>query len=288
MSRFILSAFADEIDSNLQTQMDVLDQHGIHFIEMRGVNGKQLVSYKLDEVREIKKEIDARGFKLSAVGSPIGKIGITDDFEPHLDLFKHTVEVAQIMESKYIRMFSFFIPKGEDPSKYREEVLHRWGSFVQAAAGSGVTLLHENENGIYGDTPERCLDLLQSLDSEHAKGIFDFANYVQRGVKNYPDAYEQLKDYTEYIHVKDAVSGDGHVVPAGDGDGDVKEILQDLHRSGYEGFLSLEPHLWNYSDFSRLESDSPGYNLPEGGAKRFAVAVQAIKKLLNDIENQPK
>ncbi|MEV5030203.1 sugar phosphate isomerase/epimerase family protein [Paenibacillus sp. LPE1-1-1.1] len=285
MSTFILSAFADEIDSDLTTQMDVLDEHGIKYIEMRGVNGKLLVSYSLDEIREIKRQIDGRGFKLSAVGSPIGKIKITDDFEPHFELFKHTVEIAKIMECKYIRMFSFYIPRVEDPSTYRTDVIDRWAKFAEFAEENDVILLHENESGIYGDTAERCLDLLASLRSDHVRGIFDFANFVQCGVTNYPDAYELLKNDIEYVHIKDALRNGGHVVPAGEGDGNVREILHALHNRGYEGFLSLEPHLENYTDFSTLEPDSPGYNLPAGGAKRFAVAVQAIKKVLKEIEN---
>lgn len=285
MSKFVLSAFADEIDANLNTQMDVLDQHGIKYIEMRGVDGKNLVYYSLEEVREIKSRIDARGFKLSAVGSPLGKIGIKDDFEPHLELFKHTLEIAKIMESPYIRMFSFFIPDGENPEIYRDEVIHRWKQFVKAAEGSGVILLHENEKGIYGDTPERCLDLLESMESDYVKAIFDFANFVQCDVKNYPEGYEVLKDYIQYIHVKDAVYSDHHVVPAGEGDGSVEEILKELARSGYKGFLSLEPHLGNFTGFAELEPNSPGFDLPEGGARSFAIAVQALKKLLTKIEN---
>lgn len=285
MSQFILSAFADEVDTDLDTQMNVLDQHGIKHIEMRGVNGQLLVNCTLDEARDIKRAIDARGFRLSAVGSPLGKIGITDDFEPHLELFKHTVEITQLMECQYIRMFSFYIPKGENPASYRNEVIDRWGQFVQAAEGSGLVLLHENEHGIYGDIPERCLDLVQSLQTDTVKLIFDFANFVQCGVNNYPDAYELLRHHIAYIHVKDALRTSGAVVPAGDGDGHVKEILEQLDASGYEGFLSLEPHLWSYNDFSRLQPDSPGYALPEGPAKRFAVAVHAIKKLVQELQS---
>lgn len=285
MSKFVLSAFADEIDANLKTQLDVLDQHGIKFIEMRNVDEKNIVHYTLEEVREIKRLLDARGFKLSAVGSPIGKISINDDFEPHLDLFKHTVEIAKIMGSPYIRMFSFFIPQGEKPEIYRDEVIDRWKQFAEAAQGSGVVLLHENEKDIYGDTPERCLDLLKSVNSDYVRGIFDFANFVQCDVKNYPEGYELLKDYIEYVHIKDAVYSDHHVVPAGDGDGSVEEILRELYSKGYEGFLSIEPHLARFKGFAELEQHSPGFHLPEGGARSFAIAVQALKRVLNKIEN---
>src|SRR5690606_16242105 len=285
MSKFILSAFADEIDSNLDTQMDVLDAHDIKHIEMRGVNGKLLVHYTLEEVKEIKRKLDDRGFNLSAIGSPLGKIGITDEFEPHLELFKHTLEIAKLMECKYIRMFSFYIPKVEDPNNYRDEVMNRWRSFADAAEGSGVILLHENESGIYGDTPERCLDLMKTLNRPHVRAIFDFANFVQCNAKNYPEGYELLQDYIEYIHIKDALYSNHSVVDVVEGNGIVADILKVLHERGFEGFLSLEPHLWGYSDFSSLEPGDPGYELEESEAKRFAVAVQALKKLLKLIRD---
>lgn len=278
--QFVLSAFADEIDPDLRVQMDILDQHEIKYIEMRGVNGKNLIDYSLDEVKEIKNQLDQRGFRLSAVGSPIGKIGINDDFTPHLEKFRHTLKIAEIMETKYIRMFSFFMPKGEDPSQYRDEVLNRWRAFLKAAERTDIVLLHENEKEIYGDTPERCLDLVESLDSESFKLTFDPANFVQCNVETYPKAFEMLKEHITYMHIKDALY-DGHqVVPSGQGDGRVKDILEALKKMGYQGFLSLEPHLGNFTGFSALEPGTAGADLPDGGPRQFAVAAQALKNLL--------
>jgi sugar phosphate isomerase/epimerase len=283
VSKFILSAFADEIDMNLKVQMDVLDTHNIKFIEMRGVNGKGLVEHSIEEVKSIKKELDARGFKLSAIGSPLGKIKITDSFEPHLELFKHTLEIAKVMNAKYIRMFSFFIPEGENPEKYRDEVMYRWRKFIETAEDAGVILLHENEKDIYGDTPERCLDLLKSMNCSYMKATFDPANFVQCDVATYPEAYELLKDYIEYVHIKDALYINHHVVPAGMGDGNVKDLLVSLYDSGFSGFLSLEPHLAHFDGFGALEKNSVGFDLPEGGARSFAIAVEALKKILCEI-----
>ena len=169
---------------------------------MRGVNGKNIVEHSLDEVKDIKKQLDERGFKISAIGSPIGKIGITDDFGPHFDLFKHTLEIANILETEYIRMFSFYIPEGEVPSHYREEVLERWRKFADVAKGTGVMLLHENEKGIYGDTPERCLDLIESLNCQYCGAIFDPANFVQCDVETYPYGFELLIDHIIYMHIR--------------------------------------------------------------------------------------
>ena len=283
MSKFILSAFADEIDMDLKTQMDVLEEHEISYIEMRGVNGKGLVNYSLEEVKEIKKQLDARGFKLSSIGSPIGKINIKDDFTNHLELFKHTLDIAEIMEVKYIRMFSFFIPHGENPEEYRDEVMARWAKFVEVAKGKDVILLHENEKDIYGDTAERCLDLLKTMNCDYVKAVFDPANFVQCDVKNYPEAYEMLKDYIVYMHIKDAVYSDHSVTPAGQGDGKVKEILTDLYKSGYEGFLSLEPHLGHFQGLGALELDDKWKNLPQGGPKLFAIATSALKNIISSL-----
>jgi len=268
MDKFILSAFADEIDTDLKKQMDVLVQHGIKYIEMRGVNGKNLVEYSLDEVREIKQKLDERGFKISAIGSPIGKIQITDEFETHLELFKHTLDIAEILETKYIRMFSFFIPKGDDPAIHRAEVMNRWYRFINAAEGKKVILLHENEKDIYGDTPERCLDILSTMNCDFLKVTFDPANFVQCDVEVYPKAFTLLKEYIEYIHIKDAVYSDHHVTPAGGGDGRVKEILEELNRNDFKGFISIEPHLVNDS---------------EHGERKFAVAVKALKDIMLEI-----
>jgi len=285
MAEFILSAFADEIDMDLRTQMDVLEDHDISYIEMRGVNGKGVVEYSLKEVEEIKNQLDDRGFKISAVGSPLGKIMITDDFDPHFDLFKHTMKVADILETEYIRMFSFFIPEGDKPEKYRREVLTRWEKFLHEAAGSGITLLHENEKEIYGDTAEHCLDLLETLKCDHFRAIFDPANFVQCGVETYPRAYELLKDYIEYLHIKDALYSDGSVVPSGYGDGKIKEILSELYERDFAGFLSLEPHLGSFEGLSELERDDYA-DLPEGGPQKFALAADALKDVLAAVQNK--
>jgi sugar phosphate isomerase/epimerase len=280
MSKFVLSAFADEIDPMLTTQMDVLDQHGIRYIEMRGVNGKNLVGYALEEVKGIKKQLDSRNFKISAIGSPIGKIKITDDFAPHLELFRHTVLIAKILETQYIRMFSFYIPEGESPDLYRDEVMRRWNQFIKAAKGTGLTLLHENEKGIYGDTAERCLDLLETINCSYMKAVFDPANFVQCDIKTYPEAFNLLKEHVVYIHIKDALYKDHSVVPSGHGDGRVKDILTELKNRDFTGFISLEPHLADFAGFAALEPNSPVNKLPEGEPKQFTIAAEALNKIL--------
>lgn len=216
---FIYSAFADEISPDLNVQMNELKKYNIRHIEARGINGKNISEYTPSEAKEIKKILDENGFLFSALGSPIGKIKITDNLEPELDRFKRLLELCAIFETRYIRMFSFFM-ESEKADVYRDEVLERWQKYIKAAKGSNIILLHENEKGIYGDTAIRCLDLLKTLDCDYVKATFDPANFVQCKV-NTLEAFDMLKDYIEYMHIKDAVWENGEVVPAGEGEGDI-------------------------------------------------------------------
>lgn len=291
--KIVLTGFADEIDPFLDRQMAVLEKLHMNHIEMRGVDGRNLVEYSEAEAGEIKKRLESRGFSLSAIGSPLGKIRITDDFTAHMELFKHTVQIAHIMGTPNIRMFSFYGPAekdacGEkaDPQKawtcgWREEVMERLGQFADYAAANDAVLLHENEKGIYGEMAEGCLDILKQFAGEHFKAVFDFANFVQAG-QDTLEAYELLKPYIAYIHVKDALLRDGSVVPAGQGDGNVAEILGRLKADGYSGYLSLEPHLTDFTGFSSLEKDGRlGGRL--SGEEAFTLAHDALAGILEKL-----
>lgn len=282
LDSIIISGFSDEIDPSLDKQLEVIKKLGISYIEMRGVDGKGLVEYSLSEVRKIKERLDAEGVKLSAIGSPIGKILITDEFEKHFELFKHTVEIAKVMETPYIRMFSFFIPEGKDPNKYKDEVFRRIRMCVEYAKQENVILLHENEKDIYGDIAVRCRELMEEFACDHFQAVFDFANFVQCK-QDTKAAYELLKPYIAYIHVKDAIMESAQVVPAGQGNGNVKEILTELMKNGYKGVLSLEPHLIDFSGFADLEQGEKERENHMSGEEAYETAYHALTEILEEI-----
>jgi sugar phosphate isomerase/epimerase len=181
---------------------------------------------------------------------------VTDPFGPHLERFRRALYAADVMESPYVRVFSFFVPEGQEPGHYREEVIDRMGIMAGEAENAGVTLLHENEKEIYGDVPSRCLEILAGVGSPALRAAWDAANFVQCGVRPYTEGYASLRPYVEYVHVKDALSGSDSVVPAGEGDGQLPDTLSALRASGFDGFFSLEPHLASagtYSGFSGPE-----------------------------------
>ena len=278
-----ITGFADEIANELTVQVEALQGLGIKYMEMRGVDGDNLIFHSNEKIQEIKKYLDDNGIRLSALGSPLGKIGIGEDFTPHFESFKRAVEVAHRMECNRIRMFSFYIPRGEAPEAYEGQVFERIGKFVDYAAANDAVLLHENEKEIYGEKAKECRKLMDTFYGDHFKAIFDFANFVQ-AKENTLEAYQLLKDSIAYIHVKDALWEDGSVVPAGYGDGHVEQILTDLFDSGFDGFLSLEPHLFDFAGFAGLEKDGVSMKGNSSkvlsGLEAFTLAYDSLKKIL--------
>lgn len=283
--KFLLTGFADEIAGDLTTQIENLQKLDMHYVEMRGVDGNNLIYHSDEKVKEIKECLEAAGIALSALGSPLGKIGIEDPFEKHFEEFKRAVEIAHKMDTKNIRMFSFYIPGGKN-AEYKEKVFDRLGQFVDYAVANDAVLLHENEKDIYGEKAKECRELMDAFYGDHFKAIFDFANFVQ-AKQDTLEAYELLKDYITYIHVKDALWENGSVVPAGMGDGNVAAILKDLFAKGYHGFLSLEPHLFHFSGFAGLERDKDAIAGGEvkvlSGAEAFALAHESLGKILREM-----
>ncbi len=274
-----ISGFADEINEDIAVQVKLLKKLGISHIELRSANGKNISDFTLEEARELKNYFSANQIRVSAIGSPVGKIQITDDFEPHFKIYQRVVEIAKIMETPYIRMFSFFMPDSEEPGTCQGEVFARLQRLIAYAGEQGVVLLHENEKDIYGDNALRCLQLFEKFYGDHFKCTFDFANFVQCR-QDTIKAYEMLEPYVEYVHIKDAAFETGEVTPAGEGDGKVKEILAMLDQKGYSGFLSLEPHLTEFAALKSLEKNAGKREMTDGELA-FTIAYEALRKILD-------
>lgn len=268
-----LTGFADEISPELTTQLETLESEGLRYLEFRAAWDKNVLSLSDAEIDRVAGGLRHRGIGVSSIGSPIGKVHIEADFSAHEERFERAIWCAQRLGAPYIRIFSFFVPEGEAKT-YRLAVMERLKSLTQRAEEAGLILLHENEKGIYGDIPDRCLDIVESVGSPNLRLAWDPANFVQCGVREpHTQGYELLRPYIAYVHVKDAVFGSGQNVVAGEGDGQIRETVRALRDSGFSGFFSLEPHLsvaGTYSGFS--------------GPDLFKQATQAFKAILKEAE----
>lgn len=271
MSGLKLTGFADEIDADAQVQIETLLETGVKFLELRGVGGKGVLDLDAGEVAAFKRDLDAAGIGVSSIGSPIGKVQVRANLQAHFARFETALERAQQFDTSYIRVFSFY-HEGEEAGNCRDEVLAFFRRMADCAMAAGCTLLHENESRIYGDVPERCADLIEAVNSPALRAAFDPANFVQVGVNPLDTAWPLLAQHTEYFHIKDALAATRAVVPAGYGDGGIESILRQALEHGFDGFLSLEPH---------LKADDPEHG--GTGAERFAKAVTALRAVLDRI-----
>lgn len=238
-----LSGFGDEIDPDPAVQAAVMLALGASHIEVRSAWGVNVSELSADQVRELKGILDSKGLKVSAVASPVGKVDISLPVEHEVERLRQIISVAKGLDTNYVRIFSFYRANDQTAEDIRDDVMARMAALAAEAEASGVVLLHENEKGIYGDTPERVLDLLQTVDSPALRVAWDNANFVQVGVKPFTEGYAMLRPYLEYFQVKDALSSTGEVVPSGQGDGELDATVAALKEDGFNGFASLEPHL---------------------------------------------
>ncbi len=238
-----LSGFGDEIDDDPAVQIAVLQALGANHIEVRSAWGTNVVDLSDDQLSALAGLLHDKGMKVSAIASPIGKVDVTLPVEHEVERLRRAVAAAKILGAKYIRVFSFYYGETVAVDSIRDAVVERMGALAAVAEDEGVILLHENEKDIFGDVPDRVLDIIKTVDSPALKVAWDAANFVQVGVKPFDEGYAKLRPYLEYLQVKDALFSNGHVVPAGEGDGDVLRTVEALKADGYTGFASLEPHL---------------------------------------------
>jgi 3-dehydroshikimate dehydratase len=265
-----ISAFADEISQDPTEQVDVLARHRIRHIEFRAIHSTNVLDLTDAQHAEFRGLLESRGFGLSAIGSPIGKVRVDEPFDEHLKRFERALELAELYGAPRIRIFSFYMPPAEDPSKHRRAVLSRMTELARRAAERGVTLFLENEKGIYGDTAARVADVLESVSSPFLAHAFDPANYLEVG-QSIDEAWARLRPFVKHFHVKDYDPKTHRNVPAGAGNGQIPQLLADAVATGYDGFCVLEPHLV-------VAEASFGFTGPE----RFGDAANALKHILDE------
>lgn len=272
---FRLSAFADEISPDPVQQIDILKQCDISHIELRSILKTNVLDLTDLQVQELKALLDRNGFRLSAIGSPIGKIKIDAPFEPHLQRFRRAIELCKVFDTPNMRIFSYYLTENGEWDDWRREVLDRMWHKVRLAEKAGVRLLHENEHRIYGDSPDRVKDLmetvLEQVNGPTLAAVYDPANYVFCGYDPW-EGWQKTRQWTVHFHIKDWVAGEDHGRVAGEGQGRIADVMAEAVAANYDGFATLEPHLLGGG--------------PTGGVtgpELFPKAAQAFKKLLDGV-----
>ena len=263
------SGFADEVSVDFVQQLEFLRSIDVSYIELRFVDGINIINLNEQELERACKLLKEYNIGVSAIASPIGKIALDEPFEPHLEKFKHTVELAKFFNTKMIRIFSFYPPKGENIDDYRDEVISRLSIMSQIVKGSDIILVHENESHIYGHSAENCVEIAKSLNSPNLRLAYDPANFVWGDdiTDNVTRCYPIMEPYISHIHIKDWKLGSKDIgsLP-GEGDGQIDLLIKRLAETGYDGFITMEPHMNSGGQFG-------GETTPE----QFTAALTRVK-----------
>lgn len=270
-----LSAFADEVTEDFHGQVKYLAKERIGYIEPRFINKKNIMDLTKSELKQAKHMIDDYGLKLSAIGSPIGKVRLDEPFQPHLDKFKHAVELAQFFQTPYIRMFSYYAPQDKNIDDYRNEVMDRMSAKVEIIKNVDVIMVHENETNIYGHSAGNCVDIVKTINSPKLRLVYDPANFVwgEKIINNVEVCWPLMKPYVVHIHIKDWKLGSKDIgsMP-GQGDGQIRQLLTELAKLNYDGCLTMEPHLQLGGQFGGST-----------GPRLFSKAIDAVRELAAEV-----
>lgn len=269
-----LCAFADEAAESVTGQIAALKRNGIGLIELRGLDGVNISEITEEKAREYAALFEKEGIKVWSIGSPLGKVDIKGDFDEYVALVHHVCRLANIFGTKRVRIFSFYGAYDDEA-----EVVRRLNIMVLIAETYGVMLCHENEKLIFGDTPERCLALLDAVKGLRA--IYDPANYVEVGADAI-DAKLALYEKIDYYHIKDVIAATGELVPAGLGDCNIRNLVTDLGNDEDKVF-TIEPHLRVFSGYSSIDpTEMKNKYSFDTGDEAFDAACNALKVILND------
>lgn len=276
-AEFSISAFGDEIAPDLDEQLSTLRALKIGNLDLRGAWGKNVLYMEDDDLERVAQACARHGVQVACIGSPIGKSPLVEPIETEIGNLSRIFRVGERLACRRVRLFSFYPPSyaagNADYDQYVEPAAERLGKLAAMAEQEGFTLLLENEKGIVTDTLARCEAVLKAVDSPNLKFLWDSANFIQVGeVQVVERGWPMVGDLIEYVHIKDAVLSDGHVVPAGEGDGQLPLLLEFLKAHGYRGILALEPHL-------KIAGHSTGFS----GADGMRIAVTALRKIMEEV-----
>jgi sugar phosphate isomerase/epimerase len=242
LSEWALSGFADEVDPALSVQLETFNRLGIKGLDLRSVNGTNVLDLSQDEIFRIGDQCREARIHVQSIGSPVNKIPYNVlNRANELEKLGKAIKAANHLLVKRIRLFT---PEVVDEDGDSSVSILAWMSEQKAVAeDGGVTLIVENDARYWSAYPENAKRLFGELGGPSFKAAFDFANTVLIGYRPMTDWFPWLLPHLDTLHIKDAIESDQKVVPAGEGEGQIEQTLEWLIQQGWTGPLTLEPHL---------------------------------------------
>ncbi|MBO9609545.1 MAG: sugar phosphate isomerase/epimerase [Paenibacillaceae bacterium] len=253
-----LGIITDEVSPVLDDALTWIRERNLHHVEIRMVDGRNVIALTDDEAREVRRRVEAHGLYVAAIASPVFKCPLDpnravaggdtfgqsadEDVARHFELLERAIEIARLLGTTRIRIFSFW--REEQPEQYEAEIAAHLKRAADIAQERGCLLLLENEPSCNGGHAAEVGRLAERVDSAALRVLWDPGNEAYTGRTAFPDGYEAVKRVLAHVHLKDAIHGpDGaKCVPIGEGTVDFPGQLAALERNGYDGLYSIETH----------------------------------------------
>ncbi|MFA9479989.1 sugar phosphate isomerase/epimerase family protein [Phycisphaerales bacterium AB-hyl4] len=276
-----ISAFADEAGNPLDEQVSALQRAGITFIDLRRLDGHLITDLSQDLAKQAKQKLDDADITVHMLGSPIGKIDVTDDMEIDLAKLRHIAKMRDVFGCNTFRIFSYYNRTGLGHDEWQQRSIDHLKQLIDLADELDLVLYHENEGGIFGDRSDN-VRVIAELRCDRFKLIYDFANYLHTGEAGW-EIWRKCKDITDGFHLKDRRK-DGAHVPMGQGETHARAILEDAANSGWCGPCTIEPHMSNSeAAFSHGAGARVFADMPQ--SESFHIAATEAIALLNTLRN---
>lgn len=303
------SGFADEAADSIDKQIEVTKELGWKNIEARNIDGCNITDISDKEFTEVYRKLQENGIKINCFGSAVANWAKDprkeESFKTSIAELERAIPRMKKLGTRMIRGMSFAIPKDLPPVNLdlEEKIIDRLKILVKMCEKNGIIYVHENCMNYFSQSYEHMNRLLDRMDSSYFKIVFDTGNplMADNRLAKPPyqkqsswEVYQLLKDYIQYVHIKDGhflVDTDGifpemeYTFP-GEGDGEVKKIVKDLLKNGYDGGFSIEPHMGVvYHENVDISEEDARYNTYLEYGKRF---MRLIDKIQMEIKEEVK
>jgi len=265
---FCLSGFADEISPDLNVQVATLARLNVPGLDLRSVGGVNVLDLTIDDLQRVHDACYQNGLHVQAIGSPVNKTA----FEPlnearEYEKLRKAIKAAHRVNTKRIRIFTPMVPDSQHDAA-ASKVISWMLQQKKLAQDEGVVLIHENDDRYWGAHPGNAKRLMETIGGDSFRFAYDFANTVLQGYRTMKDWFPWIVQYTDTLHIKDAIQDEHKIVPAGEGQGELPEAFKFLMEVGWSGPLTIEPHL-------SAAGPMGGFS----GEALFEVAVKALRNV---------
>src|SRR5262245_23859121 len=285
---FSLAVITDEISQDLAVAAALVKEFGGSALEIRSVWEKSPHEFDTNDIARIKRIADDYGLHICGIASPFYKctFGENEEEQQHLDILRRCIEVAHALETKLIRVFTFWRQPGTPPW---EQIAEKFQEPLRLAEVEDVILGVENDPSTMGTTARQVAQFLSLINHSRVRSVWDPGNELWEGETRaaFPDGYETLKPWIVHIQLKDlrrTPAGKIEAVRFGTGEVDYLGQFRALRADSYKGYLSLETH-WRV----RREIPEDLLHRPKGSAFSFGgeeatrLCLQSLQEMLTRV-----